>query len=358
MEEQKFLEGTGTGETPRVRDQPSNCQKVKALAAVLAGLFFATVASSVCVQLLNRAIPDFQLNTMRFAVAFTLQTIVLLIFKRLPKIPRHEIPYLALFGIFILVDNISIYAAVTFLPLSTCQCIIITSSIVSGLILFAVFYNDRVTVRSICLALLCACGVVLVVQPPFIFPSDSEKYTVQEFDNSSLNTTTQAMETKETHGSIATTTLGYVLAFGCGLNASLSMLIFKRRPYLGQHMGETMFWAFLISVLISAVPMVIYETITVPKTWFQVLLVSIHCIGCILSWPSYIYALRYVSGNTINIMYSTSVVLVLVPQYTVLSSIHPGHRNWMEVLGVVLVLLGASFGSVLEIYSNRLKKRS
>ena len=56
--------------------------------------------------------------------------------------------------------------------------------------------------------------------------------------------------------------------------------------------------------------------------------------------PLMIYGPNIVSGNTVTIIISMNVVLMLIPQYTVLSSIHPGHRNWMEVVGVVLVLLG------------------
>ena len=44
---------------------------------------------------------------------------------------------------------------------------------------------------------------------------------------------------------------------------------------------------------------------------------------------------------------------MLVAQYTVLSSILPGHRNWMEVVGVVLVLIGCSMSSILKIIGFR-----
>ena len=46
---------------------------------------------------------------------------------------------------------------------------------------------------------------------------------------------------------------------------------------------------------------------------------------------------------------------MLIAQYTVLSPILPGHRNWMEVVGVVLVLIGCSMSSILEIIGLREK---
>ena len=53
-----------------------------------------------------------------------------------------------------------------------------------------------------------------------------------------------------------------------------------------------------------------------------------------------IYGSNVVSGNTVTIIASTNVAFMLIPQYTVLSSIHPGHRNWMEVVGVVSCVVG------------------
>ena len=62
------------------------------------------------------------------------------------------------------------------------------------------------------------------------------------------------------------------------------------------------------------------------------------------------YMGRRIPGNVINLIYSLNVVLLLIAQYTVLSSIMPGHRNWIEGLGVGLVLAGSSLGTLKEIW--------
>ena len=59
--------------------------------------------------------------------------------------------------------------------------------------------------------------------------------------------------------------------------------------------------------------------------------------------------LQNISGSTINIILSLTVVTFLISQYTVLSSILPGHKNWIEVTGVILVLLGSTMESILEV---------
>ena len=64
------------------------------------------------------------------------------------------------------------------------------------------------------------------------------------------------------------------------------------------------------------------------------------------------YGSSITSGNTANIISTSSIIAMLAAQYTILKDIHPGHRNWIEVLGVFLVSLGATISSVLEIYRN------
>ena len=50
--------------------------------------------------------------------------------------------------------------------------------------------------------------------------------------------------------------------------------------------------------------------------------------------PLYMYAPNYISGNTFALILTMDIVVLLIPQYTVLASILPGHRNWIEVAGV------------------------
>ena len=61
------------------------------------------------------------------------------------------------------------------------------------------------------------------------------------------------------------------------------------------------------------------------------------------------YGSSVTSGNAASIIGTSSIVAMLAAQYTILKDIHPGHRNWIEVLGVFLVLLGATISSVVEI---------
>ena len=57
----------------------------------------------------------------------------------------------------------------------------------------------------------------------------------------------------------------------------------------------------------------------------------------------------------INILFSSIIFFMLVPQYTFLSSIHPGHKNWIEVMGAILVFLGCTLSSLLEMFKNKVQ---
>ena len=94
-----------------------------------------------------------------------------------------------------------------------------------------------------------------------------------------------------------------------------------------------------------------------PSNAFDVVLVAMHSLLCAGVWPLCIIAPKYISGNTFTLIISTDVVFMLISQYTVLSSILPGHRNWIEGVGVVCVLLGCSMSTIMEIVKDRLREK-
>ena len=138
-----------------------------------------------------------------------------------------------------------------------------------------------------------------------------------------------------------------------GLFLALDTLLIKKSTYLMENYVTATYWCYIIGTLISAVAMMIFEHLVLPENLYQVLLISGHCMGFIVQWPLYAFELKYLSGTTVAILYSTTVVFMLILQYTVLSSILPGHRNWIEVVGVVFVVLGSVLKSVFELCSGR-----
>ena len=272
-------------------------------------------------------------------------------------IPRSEILWTFFYATLVFIRSIGQFVAVTLVPVSCSQSIEMTMSIASGIVLFAIFWEENITFRRVGLALMCAVGVILVIQPEFIFHHQTHKPNVTHV--TATNSGCTGLDTNKTmecdhHGNKPgnLVVIGYILPFAAGTSISISLLVLKRRPFLRENVFEVLFWTFVCGMIFSLLPMLIVEDPVLPRNWIEFGFVAGHCLTYVLTIPATMYATRYVSGNTMNIVMSTTVVFMLVSQYTVLSSIHPGNRNWIEVLGVVLVLMGASLGSMWELLTS------
>ena len=147
--------------------------------------------------------------------------------------------------------------------------------------------------------------------------------------------------------------IGYIFAALSGFTFSMDVLLVKRNPYFNENILEVVFWIFVTNTCFSVIVMFIVETPVLPGNWFDTAMVIFHCLSYAAIWPLYIYAPKHISGNTVTAIVSTEVVFMLIAQYTVLSSVLPRHRNWMEVVGVILVLLGSSLSSIIEIFKKK-----
>ena len=205
--------------------------------------------------------------------------------------------------------------------------------------------SEKISIKDIVFALLCISGVVLVVQPSFLFHSLPENQ-----NESAGNISTKYSDNNTSYKNIILVTIGYLLPVITGMMVTGEALLIKKYSYIKDNITVVVFWSIVPSFTASAIAMAVLETPTLPSTWMDVLYVLGQNIGYTLLWVTIYFAAKYISGNTINMILCTSVVFMLLAQYTVLSSIHPGHRNWMEVLGAVLVFVGSSLKSVFEFF--------
>ena len=431
MEMQPLLEDGEKSGKDGQSDSTSFRDTLKGLAAAFTWLGFV-VGSAVCVQLLEKRIPDLELNMFRSRIPFIIYAFIAVFSRKLPVIPKTEILGTVLYTLTHFIISIFYCASFTLLPAALVQSIDTTMNITSGLFLFSLFLEERITVQNIVSAFLCIFGVFLVIQPGSIVNKFSQKtnvsllhQNVSNFDhgiyysgttlmygnyfetgiyNSSVTpkyehdfdeiynltaslkvgnyvdignlnaTSNYSLTFNETSyntfylsrqepvskgylkSSITVKVLRYIFAIIPGLTLSLSFLLVKRKPFLKEHVFEVLFWTFFIHALLSAVLMGIVETPVLPSNWYDTALVTFHGTAYSANIPLNIYAIRYVSGNTMNLVFSTSVVFFLIAQYTLLSHILPGHRNWIEVVGVVLVLLGAAMSSVIELIRSKSKE--
>ena len=270
--------------------------------------------------------------------------------RKWPILPREDIPFTCLTGILAFMTSICIYIAVSLISLSSAQSVYMTSNLISGIILFAFFAGDKFTLTNGIVITMCISGVILVVQPDFLFQPISTAANTSD-PNVNMTTTDDQEENLKTNmqHTWSLVVIGYILPIFAGVSLTLSFLILKRRPSLNKNLMQVLFWTYFAGTVLSIIAMAIFEHFAWPQNWMQCLFVFIHCVTFVFTWPLSMYAIRYISGNTINIVYSTTVVFMLIFQYTVLSSILPGKRNWMEGIGVALVVVSCALGSVVEM---------
>ena len=346
------------------------------LGMMLALLWVLTmVVSAASVQLLQRQIPDFELNMFRCAAPFLCCCVGTIFTRRWPFLPKSEFLCTLLYSSLRIIGALTQYVAVTFVPISLVQCIIITSGVTSGIILFAVFGTEKVTLKNTLCSLLCICGVIFMLQPDVIFHplSSSSAIQLQLFSNETVGGTSMPNDShnlfdnqsdqtdeKESDAEMKTQSrntlqqvFGYILSIVLGIMMSLVVIVLKRNEFLTQNKVTVLFWSFSVGTIVSAVIMAACENPVLPSNWNQFSFIVAHCLSYVFMWPLYMYAVQFISGNTINMIFCTSVVIMLITQYTVLSSILPGHQNWIEAVGVALVLVGSITGSVVEMCKSK-----
>ena len=120
--------------------------------------------SGICVQGLERRIPDFELNAIRFAGAWIVAVFISGILKVRPVVSIKEAPWVGLYS-FTGVSCTSVYyIAVTFISLSTEETIYHTTQLFGGLVIFWILLGERPTVEKVVAVILCAIGILFVVQ--------------------------------------------------------------------------------------------------------------------------------------------------------------------------------------------------
>ena len=346
MEETRLLEEN---------EEEEKRTKTQTLVGMLNALCYVIlmVLSTICVTRLDRSIGDFQLAFLRNGFGLLAFSCVMMYQRKLPTVPRYHIGTVIL-CCFMYNNSIGTYIAVTLVPVSSVQCIAIASGMCSGVILFSTFLSEKITFKNVVIVSLCVCGVIFVVQPNFLFRTFPQNY-LHKVDRN--ETWTLELSSSSNHSnaaynddneSVVLVAIGHLLPILTGVMLTGEALLIKKYIFVRENFVLIAFWSLLASSVVSGINMAAVERLSLPGTWMDVFYILGQSIGYTLMWPVIYYAAKYLCGNTLNIVFSTSVVFFLVAQYTVLSSIHPGHRNWIEVLGVILILVGSSIKSILE----------
>ena len=129
--------------------------------------------------------------------------------------------------------------------------------------------------------------------------------------------------------------IGYSIAVGAGLTTTLEILLIRLYPSAlsSKRIFLALFWSYTFGTFLSLIIMAIFETPQPPEGITEICLVLLHCCTYVFILPLIMYGSSVTSGNTANVISTSSIIAMLAAQYTILKDIHPGNKNWIEVVG-------------------------
>ncbi len=148
--------------------------------------------------------------------------------------------------------------------------------------------------------------------------------------------------------------LGYSSSIMYGVLLAIDMGIVHHYTYLQKHENQNIviFWMLLFGTVISVVISACIERqkLALPNNATDWLLVVGHCggYGAIISLNIYVYSV--LPGVLVSLISSTTLLYLVLAQYTFLSHIHAGNHNWLELFGAGLVLFSSIAPSLKKIW--------
>ena len=80
----------------------------------------------------------------------------------------------------------------------------------------------------------------------------------------------------------------------------------------------------------------------------DVSLILAHCTSAVASAFLIGYSAHVLGGMTCAMGRSLQILFMMLFQYTLMSGIMPGNKNWVEVVGALMLIGGVMFGSVFD----------
>lgn len=337
------------------------------LFAILAAMGWASSAG--CSQALGGYVPAFELNMFRF-VFLWLVMMPIVIYNKTSIFPdKSHAAYLGIFCLLEVACSLFYYEASIYIPLGAfggfeSTCIILLTALVT-----VVFHRQWSSIMMVAI-LLSTVGIFCVTQPGLIFKYFGYNSTFKTTpvcvhqegtDTQRMNsTTTMAMtfgdmvsqvppnQRRDPHV-VKNDLAGYLLSLGSSITYT-SFINMQRKCLNDVSIITIFFWLGALGTVLSGVVMFILEIPIFPRSTTCIMLLLGHSLGSSAGICIQTASLFLISPFTFTILFSLELVVLLVMQYTVLSEINPGHRNMLEVVGVILVLFACISEPIYSLY--------
>ncbi len=357
-DEQEDLQDPETGE-PLTNEMIWNMNNGLGIFIVVI-ICMCDIGSIACLQLISNLPPDFELNTLRFAVGLVFSVIYFLSKRKVPKVRQKLAKWVFVVALATYFYNVFLFNGyVKELPVGAVIGLkqgffIILIAIASWIIL-----KERHSQFQYFLTLTTFLGVVFVTMSSFL-PDNTKhngssnisnigrKLQASAMDKGMLPSRKIAQETMSSdNGSTSMISISFI--FCCALFGTIENLVISETGLKAENYSFLSFWYFLFGAISSFITSVLWEDIFIPHKPLDQFLCLIHCTLASAGTFLLIIAFRLMNPSLLSVVFSVQIPLALVTQMFLLQSVTPPVDVWMLVLGLSIITISVLLISIRAI---------
>ena len=305
-------------------------------------------------QALEGAIPDCQLSIARYVTQFVVYPLVAKLTGASMYIPRQHVPNMVYSSVLALLYIIGFFGAVGHMPLIEAVSIEIIFSIISAIVQARLLFHKGITHLNIMSIVVCTAGLTLAVQPSWLFKQNIQVaiITNSSFEYSNMSATSaensiSLLKEDKSANMVFVYTLLILSGIADGMYLDVNAVLLREVPPIVKVTYLSGFG------LITSIVLAFYlEDFVITLTVKQFLLVLGHSVASAETFFTTIYTCQMIGGIRASLVFSLQIVVMFILQYTLMSSIMPGHHNWIEILGVGIILFGAAIQPAYDVIQN------
>lgn len=315
--------------------------------------FMATVlivimgcVSIVCAQVMGGAVPNFEMNACRFGLNTIVASLILMCRRISPRVSWSSVWTLSGIGVAYAIYYFSYYAAAIYFPVATLGGTHLTIGLITNCVL-AVFIKSKRSVLLLISSAVAIVGIALMIQPPFLFPQLLPPAAVNWTSPCVTSINATDLAPSNTRGP---PWLGYVYVMLSGSSLVLGNHM-TQHSVLVNHVEPIVisFWMGVFGSSLSIVCSVITEEMRLTSGLLCTGLLFLHVVGTLAAAIGAPCVLQYLSATVYAMLKCSRLPILLILQYSLLSSVMPGNLNWIEVVGAALCFTGSFLGPLVKL---------
>ena len=308
--------------------------------------------SSAAVQILSGTIPEFELNAWRFGMQWVIMIPIVMYKGCKLKVSWKTVPSMGLNILLLNAINIFMFTAYIYIPLGLADGLMNAVIIAGNAVLSICIKNDRKLTLYIGAAV-CIIGLVLMMQPPFLFSwADLPPPPLTNWTSPCKEIVNDRNMTMMGYISTTPDTIGYVCVV---ITSACFIAYFHSTGKLVEAVDPFTYsvWSAMLGTIFSIALTFIFEEPTFLESGFCIALLFIHCIGSAGISFANAWSLQYISPSVCALINTLKMVIMVGFQYTMLRDVKPGLHNWVEILGAMVCFVGMLAGPLTEMIHTR-----